>query len=68
MLDSHCHLNDVGLFEKRAEVIKNAKEAGVSLMVCIGWDLESSRKAIQIAHEFEGSMLPLAFTQKILKA
>ncbi|MBO7121058.1 MAG: TatD family hydrolase, partial [Bacilli bacterium] len=36
MLDSHCHLNDDGLFEKRAEVIKNAKEAGVSLMVCIG--------------------------------
>ena len=34
-------------------MIKNAKEAGVSLMVCIGWDLESSKKAIQIAHEFD---------------
>ena len=53
MLDSHCHLNDEGLFEKRAEVIKAANEAGVSLMVCIGWDLESSKIAIQIAHEFE---------------
>lgn len=61
MLDSHCHLNDDGLFEKRAEVIKNAKEAGVSLMVCIGWDLESSKKAIQIAHEFEGVYAAVGF-------
>ena len=53
MLDSHCHLNDDGLFEERAEVIKRANEAGVSLMLCVGWDLESSKKAVQIAHEFD---------------
>ena len=53
MLDSHCHLNDDGLFEKRAEIIERAKEAGVSLMLCVGWDLESSKRAVQIAHEFD---------------
>ena len=53
MLDSHCHLNDDGLFEKRAEIIERAKEAGVSLMLCVGWDLESSKRAVQIAHEYD---------------
>jgi TatD DNase family protein len=54
MLDSHCHLNDEKLFSRREEVIKSAHEAGVSTLLVIGWDLESSKKAIQIAHESEG--------------
>lgn len=52
MLDSHCHLNDEKLFPRRAEVIEEAKKRGVNLFLCVGWDVESSRLAVQIAHEF----------------
>lgn len=51
MLDSHCHLDDEQLFEEREQVIKSANEAGISLMMTIGCDLESSKKAVQIANE-----------------
>jgi TatD DNase family protein len=54
MLDSHCHLNDEKLFSRREDVIKRAHEAEVTILLVVGWDLESSKKAIQIAHENEG--------------
>ena len=52
MIDSHCHLNDDKIFPDRATVISEAKAAGVTLFLCVGWDVESSKKALQIAHEF----------------
>jgi TatD DNase family protein len=52
MLDSHCHLNDPKLFPEREKVISEAKKAGVSLFLCVGWDVESSKIALQIAHEY----------------
>lgn len=61
MLDSHCHLDDSAIYENRAQIIKEAKEAGVSFMITIGCDLESSKKAIEIAHEFEGVYAAIGF-------
>jgi TatD DNase family protein len=52
MLDSHCHLNDDKLFPIRSQAIEEAKKAGVTLFLVAGWDIESSRKAVQIAHEY----------------
>lgn len=52
-LDSHCHINDDDLYPIRNEVISRAREAGVGHILVIGWDVESSKKAISIAHEFE---------------
>lgn len=52
MLDSHCHLNDDALFSSRKDVIDRAISRGVTTFLCVGWDLESSKKAIDIAHEF----------------
>jgi hydrolase, TatD family len=52
MLDSHCHLNDEKLFSQRANVIQDAISRGVNLFLVAGWDIESSKKALQIAHEF----------------
>lgn len=54
MLDSHCHLNDDKLFPRREGIVKSAKEVGVTTLLCVGWDLDSSKKALQIAHEFDG--------------
>lgn len=51
-IDTHCHINDESLFPKRKEIIEEAVKEGVSLFIVPGWDIESSRKALQIAHEF----------------
>ena len=52
-LDSHCHINDDALYPIRDELISRAREAGVGHLLVIGWDVESSKKAVEIAHEYE---------------
>jgi TatD DNase family protein len=52
LVDSHCHLNDDALFSSRDELIKKSIEHNVKYFLCVGWDVESSKKAIQIAHEY----------------
>ena len=61
MLDSHCHIDDEQLFEEREQVIKSANESGVSLMMTIGCDLESSKKAVQIANEYDCVFAAIGF-------
>ena len=61
MLDSHCHINDERLFDERETVVNEAKAAGVSTFLCVGWDLESSKKALVIAHQFEGVYAAIGF-------
>jgi TatD DNase family protein len=54
MFDSHCHLN-FSVFERRvAEVIKQAKKDGVDYFVVPGTDIETSKKAIEIAEKYKG--------------
>lgn len=53
MIDSHFHLNDDILYKDRKNVIQRAKDAGVNSFLVVGWDLPSSIKAVEIAHEFE---------------
>lgn len=53
MIDSHCHLND--LLYKKEEVgglIKEAKERGVTTMICNGAGVESSKKAIALSEKY----------------
>ena len=44
MIDAHCHLQE---FENPGEVI-----AGLEAVICCGSDLESSKKAVEIAEKF----------------
>lgn len=60
-IDSHCHINDDALFPKRKEIIEEARQRGVSIFIVPGWDMESSEKAIAIAHEFEGVYAAVGF-------
>jgi TatD DNase family protein len=53
LVDSHCHLNDPKLGEDRDAVIERARDAGVTAMVCVGYDIESSRRAIDIANSYD---------------
>lgn len=52
--DSHCHLNDDALLAHIDEVISDAKSAGVEAIVCIGYDIASSKKAIELSHTYPG--------------
>ena len=52
IFDTHIHLND----EKYTNLdilIKEAKELGINAFLCVGYDLESSKKAIEIASKFD---------------
>jgi len=49
LVDSHCHLQDPKFDADRDEVLERARRAGVSALVVIGTDLESSRRAVDLA-------------------
>ena len=52
--DSHAHLGDKKFTEDQAAVIQRAKDAGVTLILNPGADLESSEKAVRLAAAYEG--------------
>jgi TatD DNase family protein len=54
LVDSHCHLNDRKFDRDREAVIRRARDAGLTAMVCIGYDMESSRRAVDIANSHDG--------------
>ena len=49
IIDTHCHLNDEELYNDYENVVKRAKEAGITTLFVVGWDYESSKLAIEIA-------------------
>lgn len=53
IFDTHIHLNDERLIDNLDEYIRKAKEKGVSYFLCIGYDVESSKKAVEIANKYE---------------
>jgi TatD DNase family protein len=54
LIDTHCHLNDEQYDEDVAAVIERARSAGVIWLINIGYDVESSKKAIRQAASFPG--------------
>ena len=54
MIDTHAHLQWPDFDKDREQVIKKAFAAGVSTIVNIGYDLNASRQAVQIANDHEG--------------
>ncbi|HET6464926.1 MAG TPA: TatD family hydrolase [Nitrospiria bacterium] len=53
LIDSHAHLNDPVYDADRDDVIRRAGEAGVGAIVTIGCDLESSRRAVELADRYK---------------
>lgn len=53
LVDSHCHLQDPKFDSDRHDVILRSRVAGVTAAVIIGYDLASSRSAIDIADSME---------------
>ena len=53
VVETHCHL-DFPQFEGDLDgVLRRAREAGVFYMITIGTSVESSRKAVELAHRYE---------------
>lgn len=50
--DTHAHLDYPDFAPELPQVVARAEAAGIAKIVCIGTDLESSRRAIKLAEEF----------------
>ena len=53
-IDTHTHLNHPRLYRRLPEVLERARGAGVVGMVVVGYDVESSRLAVEIADASPG--------------
>ena len=49
LIDTHCHLNHEDFAEDRQEAQDRAVAAGVTRLLCIGYDVASSRSAAHLA-------------------
>jgi TatD DNase family protein len=52
MVDTHCHLFLMGV--EPSVAVETAKAAGVDRMICVGVDVETSRRSLEIADSIEG--------------
>lgn len=52
LFDSHCHLDDAKFDEDRRETVLRTRQAGVEKCVCVGSDLASSRRCMDLAEEY----------------
>ena len=53
IFDTHIHLNSEEYTNNLIDLLNNAKNKGVTNFLCIGYDVESSKKAIEIADQFD---------------
>lgn len=52
LFDNHVHLNSNPLDKDIDEIVKQSIERNVSKMICIGFDVQSSLKAVEIAKKY----------------
>lgn len=53
MIDVHCHLNFKAFANDYDEVIKAAFEAGVTTIINVGAKIDSSKRAVELANQYE---------------
>ena len=53
IFNTHSHLNDSAFDNDRDEIIKETLELGVSNILVIGWDKESSINAVKLAEQYD---------------
>ena len=51
--DSHAHLDDLKYNDDRNEMLKRARENGVSYIVNVGYDLPSSKRSVALAEQYD---------------
>ena len=60
-IDTHVHLNNLTLNAKIEEVLKEATASSVNKFLVVGYDLESSKLALEIANKYENCYCALGF-------
>ena len=50
--DSHAHYNDEKFEQDRKEIINSTYEEGIKRVICVGYNLEQSKKALDFSKEF----------------
>lgn len=53
LFDTHSHYNDEKFELDREKIINQTYEAGITKFVCAGYNLESSREAIELANKYD---------------
>ena len=53
MIDTHCHLDFDDFNSDRSDLIARANSAGVHTIINIGIDLDTSRRSIELAEQFD---------------
>ena len=61
IFDTHCHLNDEALLNKIEEVMAAAEHVGVSRYLVVGWNKESSLKAVELANKYKEIYAAIGF-------
>ena len=51
--DSNSHYNDEKFNDDREEIIKETYKSGITKFICAGYDIESSKKSLEIANKYE---------------
>ena len=53
LFDSHAHYNDQKFKEDRNQVISSVKAEGITKLICVGYNVNSSKEAIEIAKNYD---------------
>lgn len=53
IIDTHCHLNDEALMDEIDDILIECHNQGVDKMICVGYDLKSSIKAVELANKYK---------------
>ena len=53
LIDTHAHLYYDNMYENLSEVLRLAESNHVKKIICIGTDLETSLKSVEIAEQYE---------------
>lgn len=61
MFDTHTHICHKSFRKDREQTFERALEAGVNLMLEIGWDLKSSEEAVRFAESHEGVWVAIGY-------
>ena len=53
LFDNHCHLDDEKFNEDRENLINEINNSDVSNLITAGYSLEGSKKAVEIANNYD---------------
>ncbi len=53
LVDTHAHYNDMGFVRDIPNLRQRAQQAGVAVVVCVGYEVPSSRRGVMLAQQYQ---------------